>query len=150
MSILKTIFRLFKTTGMYDSYTSEQQSAVDEICDIHLACNKSESVYYGDDVCLRLNKLEKAVSRRVLSASIPVQTLIYLLEKGSLQPGQLELVNVMEDIMNEGERQDFLNTFVSNCNVFNFKDQHQLIQFPNEAIKYLTDKNRDQVLMFKI
>ena len=144
MSLLKTIFRVFKSSALYDSYSDEQRNAVDKICEIHTK-NNSTNGYYTEYDKNVLGQLEKIVTRRVLSASIPVRKVIKLLRNDHLRPGELELVNVIDDIEEDQLLGDFLNLFVEKSNRALMDDVNQLKHFPAEAIEYLTDENKVKV-----
>jgi len=135
MSLLKTIFRVFKASGLYDSYTDNQRDAFNKICDVHLNSIKTKE---ESEV---IKQLEMKVSRRVLSASIPVRNLITMMRFGRLRPGQLELVNIIDDIEDKYILAEFLNVFIEKCFEGWENDMHQIKYFPKEAEQYLTDDN---------
>lgn len=130
MSLLKTIFRVFKGSALYDSYTDAQRNSVDKICSIYLNSTHTES----EEEIIAL--LEMKVSRRVLSASIPSNILRQLLSEEHIIPGELELVNILDDVKDDNIGM-FLNTFVYYSRLNRIKDMHQIKYFPKEAEKYL-------------
>lgn len=137
-SVLKTIFRVFKASGLYESYTDAQRSAFNELCDVYL---NSKQTKEESEV---IRQLEMKVSRRVLSASIHTNKLIVLLRQGYLKPGDLELVNVLDDI-DPTAYNTFLNVFIECCSEKHQYDMDQILHFPQEAEEYLTDENLERL-----
>ena len=148
MTILETIFKLFKESGLYYSYTQEQQDVVEEICTIHTKCNTIGGSYTSDITSL-LNELEKKVSRKVLSSSISPIKLLELLKTDHIKPGDLEVINVIEDIEDEKLREEFLNLLVDKVDLLLIADRNQLRYFPDNALSHLNNDMLDKIIKVK-
>lgn len=134
MNFLERVFDVFKKSAIYDTYSTNQIKVVNTIFNLYL---ENEPEYMSEVI----RQLEMKLNGNLLSASIPVTTLIELLKLDLLEPGCLELVNVTEEIQSEVQLIEFLNMFVDKCDLNKADDVHQLEYFPGEARKYLTDVN---------
>ena len=72
MSFLEEVIQIFKKSALYNSYSDNQREAVDKILEIHNLSDKQGYLEKEDHILL--DQLERKVTRRVLSASIPVMS----------------------------------------------------------------------------
>ena len=86
---------------------------------------------------------------RLVSSTIPINTLLYNLELESILPGDLNVSDLSKDVEDEVLLSDFLEVFIRRCKKRRGADLIQVDNLSKNLIRFMRTKTKKKYLKLK-